>query len=204
MLAVASNEAWAAEHIVDSRVAQGELRLVRDPSSTTSDEIALLVQKAKNGHRGAFDRLHARYAPMVHGLLLAHVPRQEVNDLVQDVFARAWLRLQDLKQDAAVGGWLAMMTRNIATDFHRRRRHDSSVDLIEIADPHAEHDAEAVRVLELIRSLPEAYRETLSLRLIEGLTGPEIAECTGLTHGSVRVNLHRGFQLLREKLGVQL
>lgn len=47
---------------------------------------------------------------------------------------------------------------------------------------------------------PEAYRETLLLRLVEGLTGPEIAERTGLTAGSVRVNLHRGMALLRAAL----
>lgn len=45
-----------------------------------------------------------------------------------------------------------------------------------------------------------AYRETLTLRLVEGMTGPEIAVLTGLTEGSVRVNLHRGMQLLRESL----
>jgi RNA polymerase sigma-70 factor (ECF subfamily) len=56
-------------------------------------------------------------------------------------------------------------------------------------------------ILEVIRRLPEAYRETLILRLVEGMTGPEIAERTGLTAGSVRVNLHRGMQMLREKLG---
>ena len=39
------------------------------------------------------------------------------------------------------------------------------------------------------------------LRLVEGLTGPEIAMRTGLTPASVRVNLHRGMKLLREKLG---
>jgi RNA polymerase sigma-70 factor (ECF subfamily) len=50
--------------------------------------------------------------------------------------------------------------------------------------------------------LPEAYRETLILRLVEGLTGPEIAEQTGLSAGSVRVNLHRGMKLLRERLGL--
>ncbi len=44
-------------------------------------------------------------------------------------------------------------------------------------------------------------RETLILRLVEGMTGPEIAARTGLTPGSVRVNLHRGMQQLREKLG---
>jgi RNA polymerase sigma-70 factor (ECF subfamily) len=56
-------------------------------------------------------------------------------------------------------------------------------------------------ILGMIRGLPEAYRETLILRLVEGLTGPEIAERTGLTPGSVRVNLHRGMHMLREKLG---
>ena len=49
-------------------------------------------------------------------------------------------------------------------------------------------------------SLPDAYRETLILRLVEGMTGPEIAARTGMTHGSVRVNLHRGMEQLRAKL----
>ena len=57
-------------------------------------------------------------------------------------------------------------------------------------------------ILELIRSLPDAYRETLVLRLVEGMTGPEIAARTGLTAASVRVNLHRGMKLLRERLGI--
>jgi RNA polymerase sigma-70 factor (ECF subfamily) len=54
-------------------------------------------------------------------------------------------------------------------------------------------------LLNAVRQLPEAYREPLILRFVEGMTGPEIAARTGLTHGSVRVNLHRGMQLLREK-----
>jgi RNA polymerase sigma-70 factor (ECF subfamily) len=52
----------------------------------------------------------------------------------------------------------------------------------------------------MISTLPDAYRETLMLRFVEGMTGPEIASRTGLTEGSVRVNLHRGVQLLRERL----
>ena len=59
---------------------------------------------------------------------------------------------------------------------------------------------EANAVLGIIRGLPEAYRETLLLRLVEGMTGPEIAARTGLTPGSVRVNLHRGMTQLKEKL----
>ena len=61
---------------------------------------------------------------------------------------------------------------------------------------------EAQHALAAIRSLPEAYRETLMLRLVEGMTGPEISVRTGLTPGTVRVNLHRGMGLLRKALGL--
>ena len=60
--------------------------------------------------------------------------------------------------------------------------------------------SESLAVLDAIRKLPEAYRDTLVLRLVEGMSGNEIAERTGLTPASVRVNLHRGMKLLREKL----
>ena len=59
---------------------------------------------------------------------------------------------------------------------------------------------DAFLVLNQIRRLPDAYRETLILRLVEGMTGPEIAAQTGLTHESVRVNLCRGMKMLRELL----
>ena len=64
----------------------------------------------------------------------------------------------------------------------------------------------AERVLACLQRLPDAYRETLVWRLVEGLTGPEIAARTGMTEGSVRVNLHRGLALLRpwiEKEGLR-
>jgi RNA polymerase sigma-70 factor, ECF subfamily len=61
-------------------------------------------------------------------------------------------------------------------------------------------EPEALAVLDTIRSLPNAYRETLILRLVEGLSGPEIAVQTGLSPDSVRVNLHRGMKMLREKM----
>ena len=73
---------------------------------------------------------------------------------------------------------------------------------IEAKDAQATHEdrLDAQYALAAIRALPEAYRETLMLRLVEGLDGPEIAARTGLTPGSVRVNLHRGMALLRTAL----
>ena len=57
-------------------------------------------------------------------------------------------------------------------------------------------------MLAIICELPEAYREPLILRFVEGMTGPEIAERTGLAPASVRVNIHRGLKLLRARLQV--
>ena len=84
----------------------------------------------------------------------------------------------------------------------KRRRVPLTGIAIDAVDARATHEdrLDAERALAAIRSLPDAYRETLLLRLVEGLTGPEIAERTGLTAGSVRVNLHRGMALLRAAL----
>ena len=159
-----------------------------------------LVQAARAGDRGAFGRLYDCFAGMVHGVLLASVPRAEAADLMQDVFLQAFRSLETLRDGAAFGAWLARIARNRANDYHRSsiRTEELPTDL---ADPGSEEDAEALVALDAIRGLPEAYRETLVLRLVEGMTGPEIAARTGLTPGSVRVNLHRGMKLLREKLG---
>ena len=161
---------------------------------------ALLVREARAGDERAFSALYGRYARMIHGLLLARVPRLEVDDIVQDVFVTAWTRLDSLRDPAAFGGWLSMIARNRATDYHRHAIERAELPPYLEAPGRTGALSEAHQVLDEIRTLPEAYRETLVLRLVEGMTGPEIAQRTGLTPASVRVNLHRGMKLLRERL----
>lgn len=162
----------------------------------------MLTAAARDGDRTAFGRLYDLYARMVHGILLGKVPRMEVDDLVHDCFLQAMRRLSSLRDTSSFGPWLAAIARNRANDYHRHAREaDQLPDDLEAAGGSVAADAEARRALSAIRSLPEAYRETLMLRLVEGMTGPEIARRTGLTPASVRVNLHRGMKQLREKLG---
>jgi len=160
---------------------------------------AQLVLAARGGDRAAFGELYERFGRMVHGVLLAHVPYTEVDDLVQDVFLIALRRLDTLREPVAFAGWLLAIARNRANDFHRRPRPNEEIQESSGSMDPNKHEARAALVA--IQSLPEAYRETLSLRLVEGMTGPEIAARTGLTPASVRVNLHRGMKQLREKLG---
>ena len=172
-----------------------------DAQAPQADPSAALAEAARAGDREAFARLYGLYAPLVHGVLLARVPYGEVGDLVQDVFLVAFRKLGTLRDCSRFGPWVAMIARNRAMDFHRRAR--ATEELHEEIEQAARPTAEAAEALEIIRSLPEAYRETLVLRLVEGMTGPEIAARTGLQPASVRVNLHRGMKLLREKLGTK-
>jgi RNA polymerase sigma-70 factor (ECF subfamily) len=161
-------------------------------------EIAV-VEQARRGDRRAFAAVHARYAPMVHAILLAKVPPREAEDLVQDVFLKALEKIHTLKEAASIGPWLCALARNRAADFHRRLVPLAKLPEQMTAPRSARLDAR--EVLEAVRGLPETYRETMLMRLVEGMTGPEIARATGMTPGSVRVHLHRGMKILREHLG---
>jgi RNA polymerase sigma-70 factor, ECF subfamily len=179
-------------------------RAVPAPDARLAPDVAVadLVRAARAGDRAAFASLYHRFARVVHAVVLARVPLADAADLVQDAFVAAYERLGDVRDPAAFGGWLLQIARRRATDHLRARRATD-----ELADDHAAAapvpTAEARQALAAIRALPAAYRETLIMRLVEGLTGPEIAERTGLAPGSVRVNLHRGMMLLRERLGVR-
>jgi len=114
---------------------------------------------------------------------------------MQDVFIRVLERLPELREPEAFCGWLIVIARHTAADHQRKKR------LVE--EPGrwlaggTRPDSEAFAILSVIQRLPESYRETLILRLVEGMTGPEIAARTGMTPDSVRVNLCRGMKLLR-------
>jgi RNA polymerase sigma-70 factor (ECF subfamily) len=162
---------------------------------------APLVRASRDGDRSAFGKLYSRYSRMVHAIVMSRVPPVEADDLVQEVFLTAMREMGALRDDRAFGGWLATIARNRANGWHR-----TAIDAVELEDvatrpAHQHEEEEARRALEAIRELPEAYRETLMMRLVEGMTGPEIAARSGLTPDSVRVNLHRGMKLLRQALG---
>ena len=117
---------------------------------------------------------------------------------MQEVFMKALKQLPGLREPEAFSGWLIAIARRTAIDYLRSR-----TALFAVKDLPAggvKPEVEAFAVLALIQRLPESYRETLILRLVEGMTGPEIAARTGLTPDSARVNLCRGMKLLRNQL----
>lgn len=170
------------------------------PAKADFGHRAYLVEQACAGNEEAFGEIYRLFAPLVHGVVLARVPYDEVKDIVQEVFLAAYKNLHTLREKDAVGAWLARIARNHAVEYHRRAR--PAEELSEALSSRKSARAEAAEILTAIRSMPVAYSETLILRLVEGMTGNEIAQRTGMTPESVRVNLHRGMEMLRQQLGI--
>lgn len=172
-------------------------------------EVATWVASAVSGDAAAFHALHAKFARAVHAVLLSSLSPADADDALQETFVLAWKRLPGLRDTSALGAWLMSIARNVAHSQARDGQRDrtartSEATLAALASrdesSREERDELRRRVLAHLRSLPAAYRETLTMRLVEGMTGPEIAQATGMTDGSVRVNLCRGMGLLRERL----
>jgi RNA polymerase sigma-70 factor, ECF subfamily len=176
-----------------------ERPLTAEPSDVT------LVEAAVAGDRRAFATLYRRHARTVHGVLLARLPHSELRDAMQDTFTQALGRLASLRDPSAFSPWLASIARNLARDWHKRgqQRREIASEPEQLAEVrgHGRDLDDALGLLAAMQSLPEDQRELLVLRFVEGSSGPEIAAAVGMTHGSVRVKLHRGVAALRVALG---
>jgi RNA polymerase sigma-70 factor (ECF subfamily) len=173
------------------------------PSERTPAPWRPWVSAARRGDREAFALLHGHFSGLVHAIVIARVPAGDSQDLTQDVFVTMMQKLSSLEDEQAFPAWLMQLARfAVARHLRDRPRTEPLPERDERAAPDRSGWPDAKKVLAALRTLPEAYAETLAMRLVEGMSGPEIAERTGLSPGSVRVNLHRGMAKLREALGL--
>jgi RNA polymerase sigma-70 factor (ECF subfamily) len=178
----------------------------KDAREVQAATLAELVIAAQGGNRAAFTTIYERFHRVIHAIALARVPFSDAGDVVQDVFAEVWLKMTTLREPAAFPGWIVTLARRRAIDHARKRRSsdhaaaDASLAMNQAIGAPQQPRAEAFAALHAILALPDTYRETIIMRVVEGLSGPDIAERTGMTPESVRVHLHRGMKLLRDKL----
>ena len=178
---------------------------LESPPRPDARSLGALVEAARGGDAEAFAALYRRHVRLVYAVLLGSVDPDDAPDLVQDVFLAALGELPRLRDPGAFAGWLTAIARNRAKMHLRARRPDVPLDddaLATLPARGAPPDAplEAEHVMRQIRALPAKLREPLLLRLVEGMSGEEIAAATGLSHGTVRVYLHEGMRALRERL----
>ena len=167
-----------------------------------------LVQQGRSGDDAALDGLVRRHHASAYRVALSITRRDDVaQDVVQDAFIKAFRALSGFRGDAPFRTWLMTITANEARVALRRRSRwsESAIDdvgPIAVDDPDPAEQAvtgqESSRARELLETLPEKQRLSVSLRVDEGLSFGEIGDMIGSTEGAARVNYFHGIRRLRE------
>jgi len=163
------------------------------------------VRAAAAGDAQAFERLYRRHVSNVYGLACRLAGSDRADELTQDVFVRAWMKLGTFRGEAAFGSWLFRLgvnliygqLRKIGTE--QKRMADSEIPLSLARAP---KDATEIRLDfdVAIERLPDGAREIFVLHDVEGYKHREIAEMVGITAGTSKSQLHRARMILREHL----
>lgn len=176
------------------------------------DEL-VLVERSQSGDSIAFEELVRRHADKLYAVVLRYLAdTQEAEEATQEAFLRAWRSIESFRGQSQFFTWLYRIGLNEAKRRAARRPPPGKVTSIE-EDPLAEapdwseapeirfSQAELRGVLEeAIRSLPAAYRLTLILRDIEGLSTSEAAAAMGLGESAFKSRLHRARLAVRRRI----
>jgi RNA polymerase sigma-70 factor, ECF subfamily len=175
---------------------------------------AELLEKARNGDSGAVDEILARHERQVFRFGLRMCGNEEdARDVLQDTLLSAFRNLNGFRGDAQLSTWLYQIARSYCLKTRRRGMNEPQqtepLDQPEAAAvPSAEagpdaraHAREIGSLLQAaILSLPEAHREVLVLRDVEGLSAEEAAKVVGIEVGALKSRLHRARAELRERM----
>jgi len=176
------------------------------------EQVVTLVLAASSGDKGAFQSLIDAFERRVFAVAYSYVHNfQQAEDVVQEVFLRAYLDLKKLKDSRKFAGWLGGIASHVSIDWLRKRKamrvslDDSK--LKAIPDPAADDpdapvisDEIAQVVTRAVSELPEQTRTCVCLRYFEDLSYAEIGEVLGVPASTVRGSLYRGTKKLREEL----
>jgi RNA polymerase sigma-70 factor, ECF subfamily len=172
------------------------------PSLDPNADVAL----AAAGDRGAFERLYGANVDRVFSLCARMVgDRGRAEELVQDVFVRAWEKLHLYRGESAFSTWLHRLAVNVVlnerkTDGRGRKRDGGGDEVVDALPSLPTAPGDRMDLEAAIAKLPPGARRVFLLHDVEGYKHEEIAEMLGVTSGGSKAQLHRARMLLREAL----
>lgn len=186
-------------------------------SKTKSDD-NILINKALAGDQNAYEKLMKKYYQLIYNLIFRMISRKEdVEDLTQEAFIKAFNSLQNFDRQFAFSTWLFKIATNNAIDYLRKKKLNTfSIDReieseesdfkFEIPDHENKPDRvimedERKKILdEAIESLPPKYKEVILLRHKMDKEYEEISKELKLPLGTVKAHIFRGRELLNKYL----
>lgn len=167
------------------------------------------VARAQQGDTQAFERVYEQFFQQIYRYTAFRVHAEFVDDIVADIFVKAWEKLHTYKKQSGVpfSAWLFRIARYTVIDAYRQRRDTEEIS-DDLADPdllnRADSDTRRGDLLRVVReavdSLPKRYREILTLTYIADLPHDEVARILHLTEGAVRILKFRALRKLEAAL----
>lgn len=180
-----------------------------------------LVARTKGGDVAAFDDLVRRYSPRLYGLIYNMTSNHEdTNDLMQDVFAKAFRSIKGFRGQSAFYTWIHSIGMNMTINFLKKRNRrrgmslddvdakiENDPDFIEMtstSDPRRETSLSELqkKLNESMQKLSEDHRAVVTMFDIQGMPHAEIAKILKISEGTVRSRLfyaHRQLQSYLEE-----
>ena len=176
---------------------------------TKSDEQLLMQQLTDpKTQRAAFERLVREYSEQlywqVRRMVLDH---EDANDVLQNVFMKAWSHLDDFHHDAKLSTWLYRIAVNESLDFLRRQKNQivmstddagQSVSQTLMADRYFDGDQTEALLQEAIAQLPDVQRTVFSLRYFDEMKYSDISEMLHTSEGALKASYHIAVKKISE------
>jgi RNA polymerase sigma-70 factor (ECF subfamily) len=170
-----------------------------------TDPDAVDATLAASGDANAFERLYRTHVPRVYGLVRRMLSDDDVDEVAQDIFVRAWQKLGTFRGESAFGTWLHRLAVNVIlarreTLGIRRKRYLEGDAVLETVPARRPGPELAMDFEAAMERLPNGAREVFVLHDVEGYRHEEIATLLGVTTGTTKAQLHRARMLLRGHL----
>jgi len=169
---------------------------------------AELIQRWKGGDQRAATTLVERHSPALARFAVSQGAREDIDELVQDTFVRAFNSLDGCRGDSSFRTWLLTIQRRLLLD--RRRSEKRRPDRVEIQEGDASTQFDALdgvvadesrkRLADAVTRLSPTQRQVFTMRVGDGLSYKEIADAAGTTEGAARVHYHNAMKAVKEFL----
>ena len=176
-----------------------------------------LVERVQQGDKKAFNLLVSRYQNKVAGLLTRYVSRNDIPDVAQESFIKAYRSIESFRGDSAFYTWLYRIAVNTAKNYlaaQGRRppsedilaedaeNYDAGIHLRDVDTPENEILSGELKkvVFDTINGMPEDLKNAITLRELEGLSYEDIAEVMGCPVGTVRSRIFRAREIIENKI----
>ena len=164
-----------------------------------------LIRKCKKGQRRAQEELYRTYSSILFGICLKYSRNKtEAEDNLHDSFMTIYDKIHQYRSRGSFEGWLKRVTINTVLQKYRKTEPLTLIsEALEAEDTESSAGQEEIplgTLLKYIQELPNKYRLTFNMYVLDGYTHREISEILGTSEGTSKSNLARARGILKERI----